>query len=134
MEDLKKKTKEELNELVQKAAEGLSKTEGCKVFPLLLNSAGFDSTEGEWVVGYYKEASLFQCMDLFDTLNSGNRTLKGWQLIEKNLIKAHSDMKWFDMKQPKNKWICLGAALDAINNSSIFSLNQAEEIKKMANK
>lgn len=130
MEDLKGKSFEELNKLVNESAEGLSVKHGCKVFPLLLNTGGFDSKDGEWVIGYYKEPTLYQCMTIIDNLDSGTKTLKGWQICEANLIKENSDMKYFKKEVATNKAIIIGAGLDAASKAVNFSVNQSTSIKK----
>jgi hypothetical protein len=128
--DLKKLSLEEIQDLVNKNAEGLSIKLGVKVYGLLLNTGGFDSTDGDYVIGYYKVPTLYQKFTIFDNLNSGNKTLKGFQLLEQNLIKEHSDMKYFDKKDSNNDAIIIGASLDIINKCVTFCLNQVEEQKK----
>ena len=130
MEDLKEKSYEELISDVDKNAEGLSITKGTKVHGLLLNTAGFEETTGDWVVAYYKSPDLYQRMTIMDSLQGENKTLKGWQLFEKNVIKENSDMKYFDKRDPKNIPIIMGAALHTINNSIAFSVNHATDLKK----
>ena len=128
MEDLSKYTKEELQELVNVNAEGLSKTHGM-VYGLLLNTAGFDSEDGEWVIGYFKAPTLYQKMTIIDRLDV-DKTLKGFQLLKQNLIKENSDPRLTDERNEKNHRVIIGASLTAANMCVDFSINQTAELKK----
>ena len=124
--DLKNYSLEELQALVTENAEGLSKKMGTKVYGLLLNTAGFEETDGDWVIGYFKAPTLYQKMTILDRIEI-DKTLKGYQLLQSNLIKEHSDERLLDDKNPDNHKIIIGAALTAAAMSIDFSINQVQD-------
>lgn len=127
--DLKSYTVEELNELVSKNADALSKTMGTKVFGLLLNTDGYESITGEWVIAYYKAPTLYQKMVIIDNVDK-DKILKGWQLLEQNIIKEHSHMDYFRKEVESNHNIIIGAAMSVVGNSLSFSVNRVSDLKK----
>lgn len=129
--DLKEMSYDELNELVQKNAEGFSKSHNTKVYGLLLNTGkGYYSTEGEWAIAYVKEPSLYQTFTIIDSIDGENKTLRGFQLFQKNVIKENSTMEYFNEKDLKNKKVIVGASLAMVGLCNDFSINQSTELKK----
>jgi hypothetical protein len=129
MEDLKNLSKDELNELVVKNAEQLSATKGPRVEGLLLNTNGFDSSEGEWVIGYYTAPTLYQKMTMLDNIEK-DKMIKGMQILEKNLIRENSDPRFLEKENPDNHKLIIGASLAVVGKSIDFSVNQVTELKK----
>ena len=129
MEELKNLTQEQINEAVVKNAEGLSLKMGRKVYGLMLNTAGMDRTDGEWVIGYYYEPSLYQKMTILDHVDK-DKTLKGFQLLEQNLIKEHSDARLINKEDSNNHNVIIGASLAIVGKSLDFAINQVKDLKK----
>lgn len=127
--NLKDLTFEQINDLVQKNAEELSKTKGKKVLPLLINDAGFDSKEGNWVIGYFYAPSLRQKMSMMDSLEK-DKFFKGFQLLKQNLITENSDVRFLQEENDACHGIIMGASIEVANKSIDIALNQAVELKK----
>lgn len=128
----KKETKQTFDELlvvVNKRAEELTLSKGFQVYPLLLNTDGFLSEEGQWVIGYFKAPSLFQKMTILENINK-EKLMKGHQLLELNLLKEESMMKYFKKEDPKNEGIIIGAVYEVLEKSVVYSVNRANDLKK----
>lgn len=128
-QDLKSCSKAELQEIVKENAEGLSKQHGCVVEALLLNDAGFNKEDGEWVIGYYKTPTLYQKMTIIDNVDK-DKTMKGFNLLKANLLKENSSPRLVNFEDPKNHGVILGASLALAGAAFDFSINQVEAIKK----
>lgn len=129
VKETKKLSVEELSETVEKNAKGLSVKHGREVFGLLLNEAGFESTEGDWVIGYCFAPSLFQKMTLIDSIDK-DKLMKGFHLLNANIIKENSDARLMDKENPKNHNVIIGACLAIAGKAISFSINQTNDLKK----
>jgi len=126
---LKDLTVDQLNELVITNANGLTERLGRKVHGLLLNTAGMNKTDGDWVVGYYYEPSLYQKMTILDHVDK-DKILKGFQLLEANIIKEHSDPRLINKENAANHNVIIGASLAVVGSAIDFSINQVTDLKK----
>lgn len=122
---------EELKANAEKKANDLTLSTGKKVFPIVVNTEEYGGKGGEWVIGYIKAPSLYQKAGIIDSFNTGNKTMKGIELLRTNIIKECSDARLSQFEDPKNENIILGAALFVCGKGYMFSIvEQVEEEKK----
>lgn len=129
--DKKKQNYEELKANSEKKAQELTLSLGKKVFPIVVNTEEYGGKDGEWVVGYIKAPSLYQKAGIIDSFNTGNKTMKGIELLRTNIVRECSDVRFTQFEDPKNENILLGAALFICGKGYMFSIvEQTDELKK----
>lgn len=131
MMEKKKQSFEELKEIANKKAIDLTNQLGKKVYGEVINTEEYGGKDGEWLTFYIKAPSLYQKAGIIDSFNTGNKTMKGIELLRTNLLKEHSHPRFSKLEDVENENIVLGAALFITGKGYMFSIvEQSEEIKK----